>query len=219
MAHEPANPQVDWNCLMLISKSIEPMQYVNEQDSFGSPVEASVYDMLSQLGVDMSDENVIETPKRVAKAYQNELLVGYRMDPKEIRVTCFGSKNDQMVILRDIEFYSTCSHHLLPFVGKAHIAYIPNGKVVGLSKLARLLECFSRRLQLQERITDQVADALMEHLKPLGAACILEAQHMCMSARGVGKQNAKMVTSAVRGAFREQEATRAEFMTLCQRSA
>lgn len=179
-------------------------------------VSQSVDTMLTALGVDRTDENLLDTPKRVAKAYRDDLLRGYSLDPAKILSTCFQSNNDQMVVLRNIEFYSMCSHHLLPFVGRGHVAYIPDGRVVGLSKLARLLECFSRRLQLQERITDQVVDALMDHLQPLGAACILEAQHMCMSARGVGKQNAKMVTSAVRGAFKDKPATRAEFVMLCR---
>jgi GTP cyclohydrolase I len=173
----------------------------------------AVWDLLESLGVDWDDENLQGTPLRVAKAWHNDLLRGERMSERDALSTVFTSTNNQMVLLRDIEFYSTCSHHLIPFFGKAHVAYIPDGRVVGLSKLARVVEVFSRRLQLQERMTDQIADAVFDVLQPKGVGVIVQGKHLCMAARGVAKQNASMVTSALRGVF-EQPATRNEFMAL-----
>ena len=139
------------------------------------------------------------------------------MVPSEILSTRFKSDFNEMVILKDIEFYSTCEHHMLPFFGKAHIAYIPNGAVVGISKLARLLECFSRRLQIQERLTDEIANAIDKHIHPRGVGVILEAQHLCMMARGIQKQNSVMVTSALRGVFLERGVAREEFLSCSQK--
>ena len=154
-----------------------------------------------------------ETPMRVSKAWKY-LLSGYNKNPKEILSKRFiGANYKQMVILKDIEMYSVCEHHLLPFVGKCSIAYIPNKEVVGLSKLARLVECFARRFQIQERLTDQIADALVEHLECLGVGVVIESKHFCMCARGVAKQNSTMITSAIRGSF-EDGATRKEFFDL-----
>ena len=145
----------------------------------------------------------------------NHLFSGYHEDPATLLTTFESPPVDEMVILRNVEFWSICEHHLLPFFGKAHIAYIPsNGKIVGISKLARVLEVYTRRLQVQERICQQVVDALMEHLQPVGAACMLEAQHLCMIMRGVQKQNSVMVTSCLRGAFLDNPATRQEFLSM-----
>jgi GTP cyclohydrolase IA len=176
--------------------------------------EQTIYHLLKYIGEDPHRDGLKETPKRVVKSY-SELFSGYKQKPKDI-FTVFEHRGSQsMVLLRDIELYSMCEHHMLPFYGKAHIAYIPqNGKVVGISKLARLLDIFSRRLQIQERICEQVTAALMEHLKPKGAACVIEAVHMCMCARGVNKQNSKMVTSSLKGAFLDEIAVREEFMKL-----
>lgn len=169
--------------------------------------------MLLSLGLDLSDPNLKETATRVAKSLKEDLLKGYQQHPSDALSTYFPSDNDQMVILKDIEFYSTCSHHLLPFHGVAHVGYIPSGRVVGLSKLARVVEIFSRRLQLQEDLTDQIAGAILKYLKPKGVIVVMSAQHMCMTCRGVQKQKSQMVTSAIRGVFNQQTA-RSEFMSL-----
>lgn len=148
----------------------------------------------------------------------SHIFGGYALDPKDV-ITAFEQdvKCDQIVLLKDIEFYSTCEHHMIPFFGKAHIAYIPkDNKVIGISKLARILDIYARRLQIQERICEQVISALMEHLQPLGAACIIKAKHLCMMMRGVEKQNSEMVTSSVVGAFRDVASARAELMDLLQ---
>ena len=159
-------------------------------------------------------EGLKNTPKRVVESW-NELYSGYNQDPKEILDATFnGEGYDGIVLLKDVEFYSTCEHHLLSFTGKAHVAYIPTDKIVGISKLARLVEVYAKRLQNQERITTQVADALIEHLKPLGAAVIIEASHSCMGCRGVKKNHAIMTTSAMRGVFFDKAEARAELMQL-----
>jgi len=169
--------------------------------------------MLESLGLDLTDPNLKDTALRVAKSLKEDLLCGYFQHPSDCLSTWFPSKNGQMVILKNIEFQSTCSHHLLPFYGKASVGYIPNGRVVGLSKLARVVNIFSKRLQLQENLTDQVADSIIKYLKPKGVMVVVDAKHMCMTCRGVSKQNSSMVTSAVRGRF-DDAATRAEFMEL-----
>ena len=176
-----------------------------------------VEDILLHIGEDTTREGLIDTPDRVARAY-GTLFAGYGMDVKD-QFTQFGSDGcDELVLLKDIEFYSTCEHHMLPFFGKAHIAYLPGEKVIGVSKLARILDVYSRRMQIQERIGQQVVTALMENLDCKAAACIIEAQHFCMMARGVQKQNSVMVTSALTGVFKEQSqgglAARAELMSL-----
>ena len=159
-------------------------------------------------------EGLKNTPKRVVESW-GELYSGYNQDPKEILNATFnGEGYDGIVLLKDIEFYSTCEHHLLSFTGKAHVAYIPTDKIVGISKLARLVEVYAKRLQNQERITTQVADALIDHLKPLGAAVIIEASHSCMGCRGVKKNHAIMTTSAMRGVFFDKAEARAELMQL-----
>lgn len=167
--------------------------------------------IIQYIGDDPDREGLAETPDRVVRSYA-ELFAGYRTDPASVLKT-FLVGYDEMVLLKGVPFCSTCEHHMLPFTGKAHIAYIPNGRVVGLSKLARLLEVFARRLQVQERLTQEVTQALDNYLSPLGSACVIEAAHSCMSCRGVGKQGAVMVTSSLTGAFREPE-VRAEFLGL-----
>jgi len=169
--------------------------------------------MIKAIGDDPEREGVLETPKRVVKSWE-ELFGGYGQSPEKILSKTFkGGGYDQMVLLKDIEFYSTCEHHMLPFMGKCHIAYIPKDRVVGLSKLARLTECFARRLQIQEKLTDQIADAMVKWLEPVGVAVVIEAKHFCMVARGVGKQNSIMQTTALRGVFRDEDSTRNEFMS------
>lgn len=169
--------------------------------------------LLEQIGEDPTREGLLETPKRVVEMHK-EVFGGYSQKPEDILKVFEDGACDEMVLLKDIEFYSYCEHHMVPFTGKAHIAYIPNGKVIGVSKLARLLDIYARRLQIQERLGQQVVSALMEHLQPLGAACIIEAQHLCMKSRGVKKQSSVMVTSAMRGIFREDSAARSELMSL-----
>lgn len=183
-----------------------------ELEDTNKDIQDTIIRQLEFIGEDPTREGLLETPRRVVKSWK-KLFEGYDKDPKEILSTVFTQKYDEMVLLKDIELYSTCEHHMIPFVGKCHIAYIPDGKVVGLSKLARLMECFTRRLQIQEKLTNQIVDAIDEHLKPKGVACIIEAKHFCMCSRGVEKQNSSMVTSALRGVFHEPEA-RQEFMGL-----
>jgi GTP cyclohydrolase I len=161
-------------------------------------------------------EGTAETPKRVVKSWR-ELFGGYEMEPKTILGTTFkqeGYKYDEMVLLKNIELYSTCEHHMLPFYGRAHVAYIPSKRVVGLSKLARLVDCFARRLQIQEKLTNQIAEAINEILEPQGVAVVIEAKHHCMCSRGVGKQNSSMMTSALRGVFKDKVEVRQEFLSL-----
>ena len=186
-----------------------------EGDASGS-IEDNVVRILQYIGEDPQREGLLETPKRVVKSW-GELFAGYKMNPEDVFKT-FDVKYNELVIMQDIELYSTCEHHMLPFSGRAHVAYIADGKVIGASKLARLIEVFARRLQVQEQIGTQVVDALMTHLQPKGAACIIEAKHFCMCARGVGKQHSIMKTSAMRGVFLEDSsrgiAARAELLSL-----
>lgn len=174
-------------------------------------IERLIQELLNEI--EPTREGLVDTPKRVAKAYET-LFSGYDKDPKDILTVFDGEAYDEMIIVKDIEFYSHCEHHMLPFFGKAHIGYIPNGKIVGLSKIPRILDIFSRRLQNQERITQQVATCLMELLNPKGVGVILEAKHFCMMARGVEKQNSLVRTSAMKGLFKERDNTRAEFLEL-----
>ncbi|WP_411734541.1 GTP cyclohydrolase I FolE [Paeniglutamicibacter sp.] len=177
-------------------------------------IEKAVREILHAIGEDPDRNGLVETPKRVAKAYA-EFFSGLHENPADHLSTTFDIEHDELVLVKDIPFYSTCEHHLVPFHGTAHVGYIPGpeGKVTGLSKLARLVEVFARRPQVQERLTTQIVDALMEHLSPRGAMVVIECEHMCMSMRGVRKPGAKTVTSAVRGQLREP-ATRAEAMSL-----
>ena len=170
--------------------------------------------IIENIGEDANREGLIKTPERVAKAMLF-LTQGYEQNPAEIlKSAMFAEKYDEMVIVKDIEVYSLCEHHMLPFFGKCHIAYIPNGHIVGLSKFPRMVDAFSRRLQVQERLTDQIRDCLQETLNPQGVAVCIEAQHLCMQMRGVQKQNSITTTSAFSGAFMEEDITRQEFMSL-----
>jgi GTP cyclohydrolase IA len=169
--------------------------------------------IISELGEDASREGLQKTPERIAKAMQF-ITQGYQIDPKEILLSAlFHEDHNEIVIVKDIELYSMCEHHMLPFFGKAHVAYIPNGVITGLSKIARVVDAFSRRLQVQERLTVQVRDCIQEALNPLGVAVVIEAQHMCMMMRGVEKQNSVTTTSAFTGEFRNYP-TRSEFLKL-----
>lgn len=172
--------------------------------------------VLTDIGEDANREGLEKTPERVAKALQY-LTHGYDLDPAEILTSAmFSEDHDQMVIVKDIEVYSMCEHHMLPFFGKAHVAYIPDGKIVGLSKIPRVVDAFARRLQVQERLTDQVKACIQETLQPLGVAVVIEAQHMCMQMRGIQKQNSLTTTSSFTGAF-EEDKTRKEFINLISR--
>lgn len=180
-------------------------------------IAAAVREILIAVGEDPDREGLLETPSRVARAYE-EVFAGLHRDPVEVLGVTFDISHEEMVLVRDIDLYSTCEHHLVPFHGVAHIGYIPskNGKVTGLSKLARLVEIYARRPQVQERLTTQIADALVEHLEPQGAIVVVEAEHLCMTMRGVRKPGASTITSAVRGQLRET-ASRAEAMSLILR--
>jgi len=185
-------------------------------DVRGVPFENLVAEMLRQLGEDPERQGLQKTPQRVASAMR-WLTRGYQLDAEKlIRDAMFEENHEGMVLVRDIDVYSMCEHHMLPFFGKAHVAYIPNGHIVGISKLARLVEVFARRLQVQERLTDQVADALFTVLEPHGVGVVIEAHHLCMMMRGVEKQHSKTITSSVRGNFRTDQKTRDEFLRLVQ---
>ncbi|MGY1736461.1 GTP cyclohydrolase I FolE [Geodermatophilus sp. SYSU D00684] len=177
--------------------------------------EAAVRELLLAVGEDPDRPGLRDTPARVARAYA-ETFAGLWQDPGEVLATVFDEDHDEMVLVRDIPMYSTCEHHLVPFHGAAHVGYIPgdDGRVTGLSKLARLVDVYARRPQVQERMTRQIADALAEHLKPRGVIVVVEAEHLCMGMRGIRKPGSTTVTSAVRGMFRESAATRAEAMSL-----
>ncbi len=185
----------------------------------GETIEAAVLQILTAVGEDPAREGLQKTPARVARMY-NELLQGYHIDPAAVvNDAIFEVQYDEMVIVRDIEFYSLCEHHLLPFIGRAHVAYIPNGKVLGLSKIPRIVDMYARRLQVQERMTRQIADFLRDLLKPQGVAVVIEAMHLCSMMRGVKKHDARMTTSAMHGAFRANLATREEFLQNIARGA
>ena len=176
-------------------------------------VKNAVHLLLEAIGEDPAREGLVDTPDRISRMYE-EIFGGLDMDPKEILAKRFTVKDSEMVVERDITFYSMCEHHLLPFYGKAHVAYIPDGEVVGISKLARTVEVYARRPQIQERMTGQIADAMMEHLKPKGAIVMIEAEHMCMTMRGIKKPGSKTVTFATRGIFTEQDALCNRFFDL-----
>ena len=176
-------------------------------------IEAAVREILIAIGEDPDREGLVETPSRVARMYE-EIFGGLEDDPTR-HLKLFDESSEEMVVVRDIPLYSMCEHHLIPFLGKAHIAYIPSdGRVIGLSKLARIVDCFARRPQLQERLTSQVADFLYENLQPMGVAVVIEAEHLCMTMRGARASGAKTMTSALRGTMRSNAKTRAEVMSL-----
>lgn len=182
------------------------------------PLKEVVRELLTLIGEDPDREGVRRTPERVARMFA-ELTEGYRTDPELlVNDALFEVSYDEMVLVRDIEFYSLCEHHLLPFFGRAHVAYIPNGRVLGLSKIPRIVEMFARRLQVQERLTEQIASFLEDLLHPQGVAVVIEAAHMCAMMRGVKKANARMVTSAMRGVFKTNLQTRTEFLNLIGQS-
>ncbi len=171
-------------------------------------------EILRAVGEDPTREGLLKTPERCEKAL-TELTCGYRQDPEQIiKGAIFTEECSEMIIMKDIDFFSLCEHHILPFFGKAHIAYLPRGRIVGISKLARVVDVFARRLQVQERMTTQIAQVLMQNLEPEGVAVVVEADHLCMRMRGVEKQNSFVVTSAMLGVFRDRQATREEFMEL-----
>jgi GTP cyclohydrolase I len=176
-------------------------------------IEKAVREILSAVGEDLERDGLKDTPARVARMY-GELLAGMREDPGIHLEKVFNENYDEIVLLRDIPFYSVCEHHLMPFIGSAHVAYLPSGMILGVSKLARIVDCFARRLQTQERLTMQIADCLMSNLKPMGVAVVLEAAHSCMTIRGIKKPGSMMVTSAVRGRFRKDPRSRNEIMSL-----
>lgn len=182
-------------------------------------MEEHIRSMLRALGEDPDREGLKRTPSRVAEAL-TFLTRGYRMDPdKVINDALFTEEYEEMIVQKDIDFFSLCEHHLLPFFGKAHVAYIPRHKIVGVSKLARLVDVYALRLQVQERLTNQIATTIMEKLDPLGAAVVIEAEHLCMRMRGVEKQNSLIITSTLLGAFRNRQETRAEFMNLIRQKS
>jgi GTP cyclohydrolase I len=180
-------------------------------------IEAAVREIIAGIGEDPEREGLVETPRRIAEMYA-ELFAGIDEDPRDVLRKGFDESHKEMVVLKDIPFYSLCEHHFLPFHGKAHLGYVPEGRVVGVSKLARAVEILARRPQLQERLTSQVADAIMDAISPDGVAVVIEAEHLCMTMRGVQKPGAVMITSAIRGGFRRRGVTRAEFLSLVRGS-
>lgn len=178
-----------------------------------------IREILIAIGENPDREGLLDTPKRVVKSWK-EIFAGYHEDPKTILSTVFeDGACEEMVILKDIEFQSTCEHHMLPFIGKAHVGYMPNGKVVGLSKLARLVDCFAKRLQIQEKMTKEISEAINTHLQPHGVGVVIEAHHQCMSCRGIKKQNTTMITSSMLGLLRKEPIVRQEFLGLIKRQS
>ena len=177
--------------------------------------ERAITELLIAIGEDPNREGLADTPKRVARMYE-EVAAGFDLDAAEALSMQFDESHKEMVLMRDMPFYSLCEHHLLPFFGTAHIAYIPDGKIVGISKLARTVDAFSKRLQVQERLTSQIADAIMEAVRPEGVAVVIHAEHLCMAMRGVRKPGTSIMTSALRGVFEQSGATRAEVLSLLQ---
>lgn len=192
------------------------MKYFEPKEEITEKIASHYDDILKNIGEDPNREGLLKTPERVAKSLQF-LTQGYQQDPEEIlRSALFNEEYSEMVIVKDIEIYSMCEHHMLPFFGKAHIAYIPNGTIVGLSKIPRVVDAFSRRLQVQERLTIEIRDCIQKTLNPKGVAVVIECTHMCMAMRGVQKQNSVTTSSAFTGLFMKNEATRKEFITLVQ---
>lgn len=188
--------------------------YKNMSDNYNQDIANSIKTLLSEIGENPERDGLLKTPERVSKSMEF-LTNGYEKNPTEIlKSAMFSESYSQMVLVKDIELYSLCEHHMLPFFGKAHIAYIPNGHIVGLSKIPRIVDVFSRRLQVQERLTDEIKDCIQEILNPKGVAVVIEAQHLCMQMRGVQKQHSSTTTSAFSGIFISDKKTRAEFMNL-----
>ena len=183
-------------------------------DNINLDFENAVKTMMLHVGEDPEREGLLDTPSRVRKSFEF-IYGGYKQDPAEIlKKALFTTSNDEMVLVKDIEFYSTCEHHLLPIIGHAHVGYIPDGKVVGLSKIPRVVDVFARRMQIQEQLTEQIADAIMSAIAPKGVAVVIQARHMCMEMRGVEKINSTTTSSALRGLFKKDEKTRSEFFSL-----
>ena len=194
-------------------------QLISGKEMDFEALQAAITSIIEAVGEDPVRDGLKKTPERVSRMYE-ELLAGYRVDPVAmVNDAIFDVQYDQMVIVRDIEFYSMCEHHMLPFIGRAHVAYVPDGKVIGLSKIPRVVDMFAKRLQVQERMTSQVADFLNELLHPKGVAVVIEALHLCSMMRGVKKTDARMTTSAVHGYFRNNMATRMEFLDNISRAA
>lgn len=188
--------------------------YVNSQVSSNrEKIEGHIKEILKLIGEDVEREGLLETPARVTRMYE-EIFAGYEVEPREVLGVMFDENHEELVVVKDIVYYSLCEHHMAPFFGKVHIGYLPSGKIVGLSKLARLVEAITRRLQVQERVTTTIADVLVEELAPRGVFVVVEGEHLCMCARGVKKPGSKTITTALRGLYKEDAALRAEFMTL-----
>ena len=204
---EPFDPDPDEDASDAVPRDMPPAKVDVPR------IERAVREILLAVGEDPDREGLKKTPNRVARAYA-EIFAGLQAEPRAHLKTVFNVSYDEVVLLRDVPFHSVCEHHLLPFTGRAHVAYLPAGKVVGLSKMARLVEGYARRPQVQERLTGQIADALMEELNPIGAACVIEAVHTCMTIRGAKKTGSTMVTSALRGIFKDNPASRAEVLSL-----
>ncbi|MBA4181208.1 MAG: GTP cyclohydrolase I FolE [Anaerolinea sp.] len=194
---------------MTIELRLDPSEKAFDRER----MQAAIVELLSAIGEDPAREGLLDTPRRIADMYE-EILGGLALDPAEYLRVGFEVAHDEMVILRNIPFYSMCEHHFLPFHGEAHVGYVPDGRVVGISKLARVVEAFARRPQIQEQLTSQIAETIMDTLKPDGVAVVIEAEHLCMTMRGVKKPGSRMVTSAMRGDFRASSVTRAEFLSL-----
>jgi GTP cyclohydrolase I len=199
--------------MALKRRELEDKEHDNLRGIDKAAIRKAVHDIIIAVGEDPERESLIETPRRVADMYA-EVFSGLSQDPADVLRIGFEEGHQELVLVKDIPFYSMCEHHFLPFHGVAHVGYIPNGRVVGLSKLARALEILARRPQLQERLTSQLADAIMTALEPSGVAVVIKANHLCITMRGVKKPGSLTVTSAMRGVFRRQSATRAEFMAL-----
>ena len=194
-------------------KKVKEMKDKNKTSVDTKRIEKAVREILLAVGEDIEREGLKKTPERVARMYA-ELLAGMQKDPEKHLRSVFTENYEEIVLLREIPFYSICEHHLMPFIGHAHVAYLPSGRILGISKLARIVDCFARRLQAQERLTYQIADFIMNNLKPQGVAVVLEASHSCMTIRGIKKPGSVMVTSALRGIFKRDPKSRSEIMSL-----
>ena len=202
---------------MLVGLLPGPHSWVSAGEMAEADLQGIVARLLREIDPEPGREGLVRTPERVARALRF-LTRGYEQDPETIiNGAMFNENYSEMIVVKDIDFYSLCEHHILPFFGRAHVAYIPRGRIVGLSKIARLVEVYARRLQVQERLTTEIADNIERHLTPLGVAVVTEAEHLCMRMRGIEKQNSTVVTSAMRGAFQTNSKTREEFMTLIRR--
>lgn len=209
----------DKSFIALIEKSqnewiVFPWETDHPQQDQGDSIHENIIRMLQFIGEDIKREGLRETPNRIVRAWQNEIFSGYKQNPRDLLTHFDDEGYNQIILLKNSELYSMCEHHMLPFIGSIHVAYIPNGRIIGVSKLARLVDIYARRLQIQERIGEQVTNFLMNELKAVGAACIIEAYHLCMRMRGCSKQNSVMITSSVKGVFFDDTRARQELMGL-----